>query len=90
MGFRTIAISTSSDKRDLSLKLGADIFIDESTQNAAEELQKLGGANVIVTTAPRAEAIIRMIGGLAFEGKLLVLSLPLDAALFQPGKYPTS
>ncbi|GJE88067.1 GroES-like domain-containing protein [Phanerochaete sordida] len=88
MGFRTIAISTSSDKRDLSLKLGADIFIDESTQNAAEELQKLGGANVIVTTAPRAEAIIRMIGGLAFEGKLLVLSLPLDAALFQPVALP--
>jgi D-arabinose 1-dehydrogenase-like Zn-dependent alcohol dehydrogenase len=87
MGFKTIAISTSASKKDISLKLGADIFIDESSQDASAELQKLGGVDVIVTTAPKAEAVVKMIGGLGFEGKLLVLSLPLDTATFAPGEW---
>ena len=84
MGFKTVAISSSASKRDISLQLGADVFIDESTQDVVAELQKLGGADVIATTVPSAEAILKMIDGLAYEGKLLVLSLPLDSAPFQP------
>lgn len=86
MGFKTIAISTSESKKDISLKLGADIFIDESTQDANVELQKLGGAHMIITTAPKAEAVVNILGGLAFEGKLVVLSLPLDSAAFMPSQ----
>lgn len=85
MGARTVAISTSDKKKELSLQLGADIYIDESSQNAVEELQKLGGADVIVSTAPNAAGMLKLIDGLAFEGKLLVVSAPHDQVPFNPG-----
>jgi D-arabinose 1-dehydrogenase-like Zn-dependent alcohol dehydrogenase len=87
LGYRTVAISSSAGKRDLALSLGADEYIDESAQNAVEELQKLGGADVIVCTAPSTESTLRMVQGLAFEGKLLAISMPLDAAQFSYGTY---
>ena len=61
MGFRTVAISSSAAKKDIALTLGADIFLDSSSQNVIEELQKLGGADVIVSTAPNAEAVMKML-----------------------------
>ena len=90
MGYRTVAISSSGVKKDLALKLGADYYVDESTQDAAAELQKLGGAAEIVTTAPSSSSAWKMLDGLAFEGKLLVLSLPLDTAPLSPGKLSYS
>ncbi|KIP05952.1 hypothetical protein PHLGIDRAFT_516955 [Phlebiopsis gigantea 11061_1 CR5-6] len=78
MGYRTVAISSTGSKKDVAVSLGADYYIDESTQDAVAELQKLGGAAEIVTTAPSSAAAWKMLDGLAFEGKLLVLSLPLD------------
>lgn len=85
MGFRTVALSSSDRKRDLALKLGADIYIDESKQNAAEELQKLGGANAILTTSPSSKSIMPLLEGLAFEGKLMVVAVPHDEVQFNPG-----
>lgn len=79
-----MAISTLASKRELCLSLGADFYIDESTQNSAAELQKLGGANVIVSTAPSSAAVLRMMFELTFGSKLLAISLPLDVALFTP------
>lgn len=84
MGYRTVAISSSSSKKELSLRLGADVYIDESTQDAVEELQKLGGADMIVSTAPTSAGAWKMLGGLAFEGKLVVVSLPTDVAPLSP------
>lgn len=86
MGYRTVAISSSSAKKDLSLNLGADYYIDESTQDAVKELTKLGGANMIVSTAPKSAGVWKMLGGLAFEGKLVAVSLPMDNAPLSPGK----
>lgn len=88
MGYRTVAISSSSSKKELSLRLGADVYIDESTQDAVEELQKLGGADMIVSTAPTSAGAWKMLGGLAFEGKLVVVSLPTDVAPLSPCKHP--
>ena len=85
MGYRTVAISSSSSKKDLSLRLGAEIYIDESTQDAVQELQKLGGAEMIITTVPNAADTWKMLGGLAFEGRLVVVSVPADAAMLSPG-----
>lgn len=48
MGFRTVALSTSSDKKDLALQLGAHDYLDGSKVNTVEELQKMGGAKVII------------------------------------------
>lgn len=87
MGFRTIAISSSAAKKDLALELGAHIFIDESKQDTVQELQKVGGADAIVATAPSAAAMLKLIPGLAYGGKLLILGLPDDSVSFMPSKH---
>lgn len=74
MGMKTIAISHSNDKKDLASKLGAHQFINTSEQNAAEELQKLGGADLILATAPHSDAISSVVDGLGIDGKLLMVA----------------
>lgn len=74
MGMRTVAISTSDNKKDLAQKLGAHHFINTGNSNAAEELQKLGGAKLILATAPHSKAITSVIDGLGIDGKLLMVA----------------
>lgn len=74
MGFRTVALSRGSDKEELARSLGAHIYIDTAKQSAAEALQKLGGADVVLATAPNAEAIESVVDGLAKRGTLLVVA----------------
>ena len=76
MGFRTVAINRGKDKESLAHDLGAHHYIDASAQDAAAELQKLGGANVILATAPNAQAISALADGLGPDGKLLVPAAP--------------
>jgi D-arabinose 1-dehydrogenase-like Zn-dependent alcohol dehydrogenase len=76
MGFRTVAIARGTDKEPLARKLGAHHYIDSQAQDVAAELQKLGGAKIVLATVTNAEAMTATIGGLAAEGKLLVLGAP--------------
>jgi D-arabinose 1-dehydrogenase-like Zn-dependent alcohol dehydrogenase len=76
MGFRTIAISRGADKAQLASELGAHEYIDTQTTSAADGLQKLGGADLILATAPSSEAIESTIGGLKSRGKLLIVAAP--------------
>jgi propanol-preferring alcohol dehydrogenase len=55
------------------MKLGAGQYIDSRSQNAAEELAKLGGAKVILATVPSGKAMSAILGGLAANGKLLII-----------------
>ena len=73
MGFRTVAIARGRDKEALSRKLGASVYIDSETQDPAAELLKLGGAKVILATATSGKAMSAVLGGLAIDGKLVVL-----------------
>ncbi|MDZ7703786.1 MAG: alcohol dehydrogenase [Trueperaceae bacterium] len=75
LGFKTVAISSSPDKKDLATELGADLFIDASAEDAAEALQKLGGAKVILATAPSSKAMTSVLGGLGIDGKLLIVGI---------------
>jgi len=75
MGFRPLALSSSADKKELALKLGAESYFDGSKVNQAQELQKIGGAKVIVCTAPNPEIIQSLVDGLAVDGELLILAL---------------
>jgi alcohol dehydrogenase/propanol-preferring alcohol dehydrogenase len=75
MGFRIVAISTNDSKKELATKLGAHHYIDGSKQDAVKELQKLGGAALIVCTAFDTESQSKLIDGLASEGKLLTLGV---------------
>lgn len=74
MGMRTVAISTSDNKKELAKDLGAHHFINTKNSDPAEELQKLGGAKLILATAPNSEAITSVINGLGVDGKLLMVA----------------
>jgi len=78
MGFQTVAIGRGSDKESLAKKLGAHAYIDAGSTDAADELQKLGGARLILATAPDAKSISGILGGLAGNGKLLVVGVPFE------------
>jgi D-arabinose 1-dehydrogenase-like Zn-dependent alcohol dehydrogenase len=85
MGFRTIAIARGKDEEELVKKLGARLYIDNRSQNAVEELNKLGGAKVILATVPSGKAMSEILGGLAVNGKLVIIG-----ASDQPIEVPPS
>lgn len=78
MGFRVVALGRGADKEPFAKQLGAHTYIDTATQDAVKELQKMGGADAILATAPSGEAMGVLIGGLAVRGKLLVVGVAGD------------
>jgi alcohol dehydrogenase/propanol-preferring alcohol dehydrogenase len=78
MGFETVALGRGKDKEPLARKLGAHHYIDSGVVDPNAELQKLGGARVILATAPNAQAISSVVGGLGVNGNLLVPAAPGD------------
>jgi len=77
-GYKVAAVGRGSGNEPLARKLGADVYIDSKATNAAEELQKLGGARAIMATAPNSKAMSELIGGLGPNGKLLVIGATFD------------
>jgi D-arabinose 1-dehydrogenase-like Zn-dependent alcohol dehydrogenase len=77
-GYKVAAIGQGSENAALAKKLGANVYIDSKATNAAEELQKLGGAQVILATAPSSKAMSALIDGLAPNGKLVVIGATTD------------
>jgi D-arabinose 1-dehydrogenase-like Zn-dependent alcohol dehydrogenase len=73
MGYKTVAVARGADKGPLAKKLGAHIYLDSTTQNPAEELTKLGGAKVILSTVTDSKTMTAALGGLGIDGKLLVV-----------------
>jgi len=78
MGFETVALGRGKDKEALAIKLGAHHYIDSDVADPVSELQKLGGARVILATAPSAKAISSVVGGLGVNGNLLIPAAPND------------
>jgi D-arabinose 1-dehydrogenase-like Zn-dependent alcohol dehydrogenase len=77
-GYKVAAVGRGAQIESLARKLGADVYIDSKVKNPAEELQKLGGARVIIATAPDAKAMTELIGGLGPNGKLLLIGVDSD------------
>ncbi len=75
-GFETVALSTSADKESLARDLGADHFVDVTETDPAERLQDLGGASVVLATAPSSDAISSVVGGLGIDGSVVVVGVP--------------
>ena len=85
-GYKVAAIGRGAENNALAKKLGASVYIDSQNTNAAEELQKLGGAEVIVATAPNSKAMSELVNGLGPNGKLMVIgatSDPIEVAPLQ-------
>src|SRR3989475_6336026 len=77
-GYRVVAIGRGADNAALARKLGADLYIDSAATDAATELQKLGGARVILATAPSGKSMSALVGGLGANGTLLVVGASMD------------
>ena len=77
-GYKVAAIGRGSENAALAKKLGATLYIDSKSTNAAEALQKLGGAQVILATAPSSKAMSELIDGLGPNGKLMVIGATFD------------
>jgi D-arabinose 1-dehydrogenase-like Zn-dependent alcohol dehydrogenase len=86
MGFRTVAVSSGADKEELARQLGAHEYVDTAKVPAAEGLQKLGGADLVLATAPHATAIASTVDGLKSRGKLLIVAAPFEP--MQIGAFP--
>ena len=73
MGYKVAALSHGSSKKDFAKQLGAHIYIDTTTQDPVKELQALGGAEMVVATAPDQKAVSGLMHTLAPCGKFVVL-----------------
>ena len=77
-GYKVAAIGRGSENAALAKKLGAHVYIDSQSTNAAAALQKLGGARVILATAPSSKAMSELVDGLGPNGKLMVIGATFD------------
>lgn len=78
MGFEVVAISRGDDKESFAHQLGAHHYIDASRPDFAGAMTKLGGAKVILATAPDAPSISALVPGLGLEGCLMIVGAPLE------------
>jgi D-arabinose 1-dehydrogenase-like Zn-dependent alcohol dehydrogenase len=83
-GYKVAAIGRGSESAALAKKLGATVYIDNKVENPAEALQKLGGAQVILATAPSSKAMSEVIDGLGPNGKLMVIGATMDPIQVTP------
>jgi D-arabinose 1-dehydrogenase-like Zn-dependent alcohol dehydrogenase len=77
-GYRVVAIGRGAGNADRARELGATAYIDSAATNPAQALQKLGGAKVILATAPSSKAMSALIDGLAPNGRLMVIGAAFD------------
>jgi D-arabinose 1-dehydrogenase-like Zn-dependent alcohol dehydrogenase len=78
MGFEVAAISRGAEKEEFARKLGAHHYVDSSRADFGEAMAKLGGAQVILATAPNAKAISALVPGLGIGGCLLIVGAPFE------------
>jgi D-arabinose 1-dehydrogenase-like Zn-dependent alcohol dehydrogenase len=84
-GYKVVAVGRGPENGALAKKLGAHVYMDSKAVNAAEELQKLGGARVILATAPNSKSISEIFHGLGINGTLLVVGAdapPIEVSPF--------
>jgi len=74
LGFKTAVLSRGKEKEERAYKLGAHIYIDTDKGEAVNQLMKLGGAKVILCTAPSGKAISEIIPGLGRNGQAIVVA----------------
>jgi D-arabinose 1-dehydrogenase-like Zn-dependent alcohol dehydrogenase len=84
LGFRTVAIGRGGDKQALAKKLGAHEYLDTSAGDPAEALQKMGGAHVILATAPDSKAMSGLVNGLSAHGTLMVVGAGIESLTVTP------
>jgi len=78
MGYEVVVISRGADKEEFARQLGAKHYVDSNRDDFAEAMQALGGARVILATAPNADAISQLVPALGIEGNLMIVGAPFE------------
>jgi propanol-preferring alcohol dehydrogenase len=91
MGFNTVALSRGRDKENLAKSLGAHAYIDTAAEDAGEALAAMGGARIILATAPSAASMAPLLNGLANDGQVIIVgadaeSIPVSPLQLIPGR----
>ncbi len=89
-GYRTVAIGRGPENAARAKKLGATEYIDSQAVNAAQELKKMGGARVILATAPSSKAMSELVDGMGPKGTLLVVGATMDPIEVSPFQLITN
>jgi len=88
-GYKVAAIGRGAETGALAKKLGAGLYIDSASTNAAVALQHLGGAQVILATAPSSRAMSELFDGLGPNGRLMVIGVAADPIEVTPVQLVT-
>jgi NADPH2:quinone reductase len=75
-GFETVAVSRQESKLEDASEMGAEYLVNSSQSNISDRLEEIGGADLVLSTAPSRKAMEETIQGLAVEGEMKVLGLP--------------
>jgi len=84
LGFKTVVLSRGKNKEALAYKLGAHVYIDTNDGDAAKRLMQLGGAKVILCTAPSGKAISELIPGLGRNGQAIIVTASMEMMQISP------
>jgi len=84
LGFKTVVLSRGKEKEALAYKLGAHVYIDTDAGDASKQLLKMGGASVILCTAPNGKAISDLIPGLGPNGQAIIVTGARDPMMIPP------
>ena len=74
----TVAIDVDDAKLDLAKRLGADHVINAERQDVVQDMQALGGADAIVSTAATPGPLSAAFASLRPAGRLALVGLPAD------------
>jgi D-arabinose 1-dehydrogenase-like Zn-dependent alcohol dehydrogenase len=88
-GYKVAAIGRGPENAGLAKKLGANVYIDSKATSPVEALQRLGGAQTILATAPSSKAMSELFDGLAPNGKLMVIGVAFEPLQITPGQLVT-
>ena len=85
-GIQNCCYIPGAEKETLAYQLGAHKYIDTYAGDAAKELKKMGGAQLIIGTAPNGKAISEVFGGLCRNGQLIIVAASRDMLQIHPGQ----
>nr|WP_313694372.1 zinc-binding dehydrogenase [Halobaculum sp. XH14] len=89
-GFETVAVSRGTDKRSAALERGADHFVDSEAEDPAAALRDLGGADLVLTTAPAGEPVAEVVEGLGTDGEVVAVGVPEEPVSVAVGHLATN
>lgn len=83
-GFKVVAVSGSDSKKELATQLGAHVYVDASKENPVNVIRKLGGARVVLATAPNADAMSKLVPCLGRNGNFIILGVSMEPVKVSP------